>query len=107
MLINTHFSNVATAKVRCSRDELDRHVIPKIAHKWFQLGQYFRLDLKFLHDTETYMKDNTTASCKVMFTEWLMRPELQPSWEKLIEALKSDVVSATELAAELSDKYLQ
>ena len=34
-----------------------------------------------------------------------MRPELQPSWEKLIEALKSDVVSEIELAVELPEKY--
>ena len=100
-----HFvSNIATSPKRCSLDELDRSVFPKVAHKWFQLGRYLQLDRELLRGIKSDNSDDI-ASCRDMFTEWLVRPELQPSWKKLIEALKSDVVSEVELAVELSEKY--
>ena len=91
---------------RCTLDELDRSVIPKVAPKWFQLGRYLRLDRELLCGIKSDNSDDI-AKCRDMFTEWLVRPELQPSWEKLIEALKSDVVSELQLAAEVSKNYLQ
>lgn len=40
-----------------------------------------------------------------MFRQWLMQPELNPSWETLIQALKSSNIYQMDLAQQLSRQY--
>ena len=43
--------------------------------------------------------------CEEIFKEWVVRPELEPSWSSLIEALESDAVSQKRVAYELNQLF--
>jgi len=81
--------------------ELQQHVVPHVADKWYHLGVAL-LDEKKA-ELRTIKHDNNNkckACCLAMFEYWL---QIQPSatWNSLIEALESPCVELFTVAANL------
>ena len=84
--------------------ELSSSVVARVIPKWHPLGIQLGLDPAFLQTLEiTYPRD-LQRRCTEMFRQWLMQPELNPSWDTLIQALNSSSVAQRDLAQELSEK---
>jgi len=85
--------------------ELSSHVIVKVAKKWHSLGIQLGLPPELLNNIEQNHSKDTQRCCEEIFKEWVVRPELEPSWSSLIEALESDAVSQKSVACELNQLF--
>ena len=71
--------------------DLNRHVIPLVAAKWYDLGLEL-LETKHervLETIETNHRNDTTKCCRRMFSEWLESQCDSASWDQLIQAVKN------------------
>jgi len=73
----------------------------KVVTKWHSLGIQLGLPPELLNAIEQNYSKDSQRCCVQMFHEWLVHPELEPSWSSLIEALKSDFVCRRDVACEL------
>jgi len=68
---------------------LNKHVIPLVDTKWYDLGLEL-LDPKYERSLDTIEKDNkddANCSCRKMFRKWLDTCE-DATWKKLMDALQ-------------------
>ena len=86
--------------------ELTSHVIMKVVTKWHSLGIQLGLPPELLNAIEQNYSKDSQRCCEQVFKDWLVRPELDPSWSVLIEALESDAVSQKRVACELKKHLL-
>lgn len=84
---------------RPSMKDLNKHVIPSVATKWYDVGLEL-LETKHEEELEIIETNNNDVKtcCRKMFSKWLKTDELA-SWNKLIEALKS--VELNKLASDI------
>ena len=87
--------------------ELSSHVIVKAAKKWHSLGIQLGLPPECLDAIEQNHSRDSQRCCEEIFKDWLVRPQLEPSWSSLIEALESDAVSQNNVACELKKHFLK
>jgi len=71
---------------------------------WYLLGIELGLEPCFLKVLERDYRSSQDC-CMEMFRQWLMQPELNPSWETLIQALKSSNIHQMDLAQQLSRQH--
>ena len=76
-------------------------MIMKVEAKWYSLGIQLGLPPELLNAIEQNYSKDSQQCCVKMFHEWLVRPELKPSWSSLIEALNSEFLSQRDVACEL------
>ena len=95
----------ALADSRPSAKKLQRHVIPHVATKWYELG------LELLDEKEEHELNNIKSNygsdvkkcCLEMFLLWL-NANSDADWWQIVEALKSPGVELSATAAELERK---
>ena len=80
-------------------------MIMEVVTTWHSLGIQLGLPPKLLDAIEQDHSKNSQRCCEEIFKQWLVRPELEPSWSSLIKALESNAVSERELAHELKQLY--
>ena len=72
--------------------DLNKHVIPLVATKWYDLGLEL-LETKHERELDTIEKDNkvegTKTCCRKMFSKWLETQSDSASWDQLIQAVKN------------------
>ena len=81
-------------------------MIMKVVTKWYSLGIQLGLPPELLNTIEQNYSKDSQRCCEQVFKDWLVRPELDPSWSVLIEALESDAVSQKRVACELKKHLL-
>ena len=70
---------------------LNRHVIPKVSIKWYDLGlelleDEYEGELETIH--KDYKADGSKTCCQKMFSKWLETRD-GASWDQLIEAMRT------------------
>ena len=85
--------------------ELSSNVVVRVAPNWFLLGIELSLSVDVLKMIEMDYVGQSQRCCLEMFIQWLKQPEVNPSWDKLIQALNSSSIAQRDLAQELSEKY--
>jgi len=80
-------------------------VIVKVAKRWHSLGIQLGLPSELLDAIEKNYPRDSQRCCEEIFKEWLVRPELDPSWSMLIEALESEAVSQKNVSYELQQLF--
>ena len=78
---------------RClpSMKDLNKHVIPLVATKWYDLGLEL-LETKHereLEIIETNHSNDAAKCCRKMFSKWLESQSDSASWDQLIQAVKN------------------
>ena len=74
--------------------------------KWMFLG----LELGLLQPTLNSINSSNYEVCKMeMIQKWLNKedPDCHPSWDSLVEALRSDLVQHKPIADKIERKYLK
>ena len=79
-------------------------VIPKMAHKWFDMGLQLGMRRAELEIIKSNYDHDCKGACRQMFTEWL-NTDTKQSWQKVLIALSSKSVGKKNLAEELAKKY--
>ena len=87
--------------------DLQRHVIPYVATKWFQLGlELFDIEETEKLDTiEHNYSNDADKCCFQMFRIWL-KTDRHLDWNRIVNALKSPGVNLNTLADKLDQKLL-
>ena len=80
-------------------------MIVKVAKRWHSLGIQLGLPPGLLDAIEHNYTRDCQRCCEEIFKEWLVRPELDPSWSMLIEVLKSEAVSQKNVSYELQQLF--
>ena len=80
-------------------------MVGKVTPNWYSLGVQLGLQPAFLQTLEINYPQDAQRRCNEIFRQWLMQPELNPSWDKLIQALNSSTIAQRDLAQDLSEKY--
>ena len=95
------FVYIVTADSKPSIKMLQRHVIPYVATKWYELGaELFDEGEEYKLDTiESSHKNDVNKCCHEMFRMWLKTTNI--TWSQIPEALKSPGVDLESVAAEL------
>ena len=75
-----------------------------LSDEWQQLAIQLNLNQDSVRRIELNNPRNTLGCCRDTFSEWL-RKELDPSWDKIIEALKTQSVDQPRLARDLEEQY--
>ena len=85
---------------------LQRHVIPRVASKWFQLGLelFDEKEEHLLNNIESMQKENVDK-CLEMFRLWSMTYS-DATWSQIVEALKSPGVYLAAVADELEKNLI-
>lgn len=86
-------------------EELSSSVVARVASKWYSLGIELGLTTDFLDAVEQNYPRDSLRCCTKVFQQWLLQPEPDRSWDKLIQALNSSSIAQSNLAQELSEKY--
>ena len=87
--------------------DLNKHVIPLVATRWFDLG----LELleteheRELDIIETNYENNATKCCRKMFSKWLEIKSDSASWDQLIQAVKN--IKLINVASDIEQLLLQ
>ena len=86
---------------------LQRHVIPRVAAKWYQLGVelFDEREVYMLNTIETNHKTDVDKCCFEMFRKWLSTHP-NATWCRIVEALESPGVKLRSVAAELQKNLL-
>ena len=74
---------------------LNKHVIPKVNTKWYDLGLEL-LDNEYAVELDTIREDyrnNIKTCCQKMFSKWLVTRD-DASWDQLIEAMRTIELSS-------------
>ena len=71
--------------------------------KWRQIA--LMLDLTKVDIDNIHHSDNCLCLIKIL-TIWLKRPSLQPNWEKLVKALKTEVVNEGSTAEKIEEEFV-
>ena len=99
--IHSIFVLLYTADSKPNIKLLQRHIIPHVACKWFELGAEL-FDAGEEHKLDTIESDhaNVNKCCLEMFRLWL-KTCLNPTWTQIVEALESPGVHLLSVAAHL------
>ena len=91
--------------------DLNKHVIPLVATRWYDLG----LELleteheRELDIIETNYENNATKCCRKMFSKWLETQSdsasCEASWDQLIQAVKN--IKLNNVASDIEQLFLQ
>jgi len=87
--------------------ELNDHVRPKVAPKWYDLGVEL-LSMERVDKLDVIRHDNpgdAEACCTEMFKFWLQE-DTMASWTKLVRALRSPAVDQIVLADEIEEVFV-
>ena len=86
---------------------LQRHVIPYVASRWFELGLelFDEEEEHMLNNIESTYKDNTDKCCLEMFRKWSMAHN-NGTWSQIVEALKSPGVKLAAVADKLEKNLI-
>ena len=86
---------------------LQRHVIPYVAPKWYELGAelFDEKEEYMLNTIDTDHKKDVNKCCHEMFRKWLMT-HTNATWYLILEALKSPGVQLGPVAAELEENLI-
>ena len=85
---------------------LQRHVIPHVASKWFQLGLelFDEKEEHLLNNIKSTQKENDDK-CLEMFCVWTMSHS-DATWSQIVEALKSPGVYLVAVTDELEKNFI-
>ena len=83
--------------------DLTEKVAVKLSYEWQRLGIQLNLNHELLRRIQLNERD-ILGCCIQMFSEWLNR-ETNPSWDKIIKALKTESVDRPRLACDLEEQY--
>ena len=86
---------------------LQRHVIPHVATKWYQLGVelFDEQEEHKLKIVASDHKNDVTNCCYEMFRMWL-ETHANTTWSQIVEALNSPGVELVQVAAELKKSFI-
>ena len=82
--------------------------LSSIAPKWYDLGIQLKVSYKTLNAIRAINKRNIEVCLMRVCEEWLLQEKKCnkfPAWSTIIEVLKSKVISETELAGRIDQKY--
>jgi len=86
--------------------DLNKHVIPVVATKWYDLGLEL-LDSRYEKELDTIEKDGSKFDvqwcCRKMLGKWLEVSD-DPTWEQLTNAVKS--ISLNDVASSLESLFI-
>jgi len=86
---------------------LNKHVIPKVNTKWYDLGLEL-LDDEYAGELETihkdYRNDGSKTCCQKMFSKWLETRD-DASWDQLIEAMRT--IKLNSIASDVEQLLVQ
>lgn len=74
-----------------------------ISSKWYDLGVQLHIDSGELDNIK---RDNPVECLREMLKIWLKKVDPDPTWNALIDALKSRVINEQKLANQLERKYM-
>ena len=93
---------------RPSMKDLNKHVIPLVATKWYDLGLEL-LETKHERELNTIEKDSKVEGaktcCRKMFSKWLETQSDNASWDQLIQAVKN--IELNDVASDIEQLLLQ
>ena len=93
---------------RPSMKDLNKHVIPLVATRWYDLGLEL-LETKHERELDTIEKDSKVEGvktcCRKMFSKWLETQSDDASWDQLIQAAKN--IELYDLANNIEQLLLQ
>ena len=93
---------------RPSMKDLNKHVIPLVAPRWYDLGLEL-LETKHereLDIIETNYRNDAVTCCRKMFSKWLeTQSGDSASWDQLIQAVKS--IEVNNVANDIEQLLLQ
>lgn len=78
----------------------------KISQQWYDIG----LQLKIIPDVLDKIKGEESDSSnqlREMLKVWLKRAQPKPTWEAVVQALRSQTVGREQEASSLEEKYCQ
>jgi len=82
---------LAIGQSRPTMKVLNKHVIPRVSTKWYDLGLEL-IDDKYETELETirtdYRNDGSKMCCQKMFSKWLETRD-DASWDHIIEAMRN------------------
>ena len=88
--------------------DLNRHVIPLVASRWYDLGLEL-LETQHERELDTIEKDSKVdgakTCCRKMFSKWLETQSDNASWDQLIQAVKN--IELTDVANDIEQLLLQ
>lgn len=82
--------------------------LSSVAPKWYDVGIQLKISYKTLNAIRAINKRNTEICLMRVCEEWLLQEKKRnkvPTWSTIIEILKSKVISETELAELINQKY--
>ena len=82
--------------------------LSSVAPKWYDLGIQLKVSHKTLNAIRAINKRNTEICLMRVCEEWLLQEKkcnVVPAWKTIIEVLNSKVISETELAGRIDQKY--
>ena len=82
--------------------------LSSVAPKWYDVGIQLKIHHKTLYAIRAINKRNTEICLMRVCEEWLWQEKKcnkVPTWSTIIEVLKSKVISETELAELINQKY--
>ena len=93
---------------RPSLKDLNKHVIPLVATRWYDLGLEL-LETKHERELDTIEKDSKVEGaktcCRKMFSKWLETQSDNASWDQLIQAVKN--IELNNVASDIEQLLLQ
>ena len=93
---------------RPSMKDLNKHVIPLVATRWYDLGLEL-LETKYERELDTIEKDSKAEGaktcCRKMFSKWLETQSDNASWDQLIQAVKN--IEVNNVASDIEQLLLQ
>ena len=81
---------------------LQRHVIPYVATKWYELGAelFDEKEEHILGTIETNYSRDANKCCFEMFRSWL-QTDTNATWSRIVEALESPGINLASVATDL------
>lgn len=100
MLVDSTNKNVTLTKL-CAE-------LSSVAPKWYDIGVQLKISYKTLNAIRAINKKNTEICLMQVCEEWLLQEKKYnkiPTWITITEVLKSEVISETEVAELIDQKY--
>lgn len=82
--------------------------LSSVTHKWYDVGIQLKISYKTLNAIRAINKRNTDICLMRVCEEWLLQEKKcsrVPTWSTVVEILKSKVISETELAGQIDQRY--
>ena len=73
--------------------------------KWFHIGIQLDMEIAHLNAIRNKYRDEADFCFTEMLTDWLKRMNPPPTWEALVDALKSQMVGYEQLADTIEKKH--